>query len=358
MSVRRNKSNRSRAGAKAKAKAKPTTIRKAKNIAETVDQRINTYKGHIISFSELNQSNDVEREKAIYDFVQAMIGKVETQRQGRYADVIDTVPILGDIAQLFIIGRTELEYQKYQIGDFLIGLVPIIGDIADYLFTPNTNKKVAEMRLRQEYYNSLIALNKINEANAYMLQVQSEGHELRSPKKKELDILVGMKDEPFKKLDEWEDEKISKVADTWSKFGLFGWRKLVGKGERIGADDKVQINPKQIGDGLAKVQKGAKVIATTDISKEGLKKRAKEEAEKKIAEKTGIDPSKLSKEGLKSIAKEKAGQKIAEKTGIDPTKISKDGIKQMAKDKAQAEIDKKKDEGKQAVAGFIQENRG
>jgi len=255
MTVRRNKTTKSKV-----VKKPPVTKRKARNIPEFVNQRIETYKDQIITFSELNQSNDKQREMAVADFLKAILGDTSTKRRSRYADVIDSIPILGDIAQLFVIARTELEYQKYQIADFLVGLVPIIGDIADYLFTPDTNSKIAEMRLRQEYYNSLVATGNIREANAYMQQVRSEGHKLRPPKQKELQIILGNADGHFKKLADWENEKLDRVAETWSKWGVFGWRKLT-KTPRIGANDRVQISPDKIGGGLDKVQKTANAVS-------------------------------------------------------------------------------------------------
>lgn len=247
---------------------------KPRNPAQWIDQRITIYRGHLISFSELNQSDDLERQRAVEDFVHALAGKIENERQGRYADLIDTIPILGDFAQLFVIGRTEMEYQKYQITDFLLGLVPLIGDIADYLFTPDTNKKIAEARLRQEYYNSLIAVNKSKEAEVYRQEVKELGYELRAPKQKELDLLLGTADGKFVKLSEWEKAKLKQTADTWSKFGVFGWRKLAGKGERKGVNDRVQIKPKSVERGLDKAQTVAKVGQLT--SKDAIKQKAKE----------------------------------------------------------------------------------
>ena len=208
---------KSRSKGKTKSVSKPTTRAKARNVKQRVDQRKVTYQGYMLTFSELNSKDKTARDEARKDFGKAIVGDTKTARRARYADTIDNIPILGDIAQLMVIARTEMEYQKMQINDFLIGLIPIVGDIADFVLTPDTNKKVAESRLRQNYYNSLIAIGKPNEAELYRAEVIQQGHKLRSPTKKELEVLLGLREANTNKLQQMFKTKLQSEVDKGKK---------------------------------------------------------------------------------------------------------------------------------------------
>lgn len=91
--------------------------------------------------TKFKEPTPLERSKAMFDII--LGAKQDTISQAMIADLIDTIPVIGDISNAV---RTKLSKDRAdksrQAIDLLAGLIPIIGDANDIITPTNLINKV------------------------------------------------------------------------------------------------------------------------------------------------------------------------------------------------------------------------